>query len=63
MLSCVSFQQQISSFKKFNVADLETCFGQGFYTSEEHLIISTEKVYGMLSKLVLSIDTCKCCLP
>ena len=61
-LFCVSFQQQISSFKKFNVADLEILFGQGFYTSEKHLVISTEKVYGMLSKLVPSIDTCNCCL-
>ena len=58
-----SFQQQISSFNKFDAADLEIFFGQGFYTFEKHLVIFTEKVYGMLSKLVPSIDICNCPLP
>ena len=62
-LFCVSFQQQILSFKKFDVADLEVFFGQGIYTSEKHLVISTEKGCGMLSKLVPSIDICNCLLP
>ena len=59
----VSFQQQISSFNKFDAANLEIFFGQGFYTFEKHLVIFTEKVYGMLSKLVPSIDICNCPLP
>ena len=40
-LWCVSLQHQISSFNKFDVADLEIFFGQGFYTSEKHLVIFT----------------------
>ena len=50
-LFCISFQQKSSSFKKFDVADLEIFFGQGSCTSEKHLVIFTEKGYGMLSKL------------
>ena len=40
-LFCVYFQQKISSFNKFDVADLEILIGQGFYTSEKHLVIFT----------------------
>ena len=65
-LFCVSLQQQISPFKKFDVADLEIFFGQGFYTCEKHLVTFT-KVYGMLLLVVLvlvpSIDICNCRLP
>ena len=60
---CFSFQQQSSSFKKFDVADLKIFFGQGSYTSGKHLVIFTEKGYGVLSKLVPSIDICNCRLP
>ena len=63
ILFCFSFRQQISSLKKFDVADLGIFLGQGFYTSEEHLVIFTEKVYEMLSKLIPSIDIYNCRLP
>ena len=44
-LFCVSYQQQISSFNNFDVADLEIFFGQSFYTSEKQVKISTFNRY------------------
>ena len=55
-LFCFSFQQQILSFKESHVADLGIFLAQVGNTSEKHLVIFTEKDYGMLSKLVPSID-------
>ena len=48
---------------KFDGADSRIFFGQGFYTFEKHLVIFTERGYGMLSKLVFSIDIYDCRLP
>ena len=39
---------------KFDGADSRIFFGQGFYTFEKHLVIFTERGYGMLSKLVFN---------
>ena len=44
-LFCFSYQQQISSFNNFDVADLEIFFGQSFYTFEKQVKISTFNRY------------------
>ena len=53
-LFCFSFQQQILSFKKLNVADLGIFLDKVFTVF--YLVIFVEKGYRMLSKLVPSID-------